>query len=456
MFQSPVTVLGIPGEIAKSSLLAPERAGIIVNDHGQLRIAAPLLTDTRRDMESAQQLRRHWVAVATERLASPRADDLFSYNVFACPLGTVAQCAGPIRPVFAQLGSGHVPLRGARGAFQTPMGRLLVARRMLGEEARQGAQGTDTERSHSMYSLGRHPNGTHLALAAAIGVASTVACSGQGHAGDDVDAGGSVMSDGRSLAEESAGAELGQATQELWGYGSHDTWSYNESSCSDPTGTDSVLAALAVATATELRRWQPVLDFQEVNGMLALTSRGKMRCADGECFNTQALLDLQKSSASNAEVRPGVRVNPSTLRLRLTWNHSQQIKCRYSWWNRCVAPEHEFRFLHSEPGACDVNYWFAVLDRDGNPLEARLNDLIDQLIWVDVEDNSYIQFQAEGSTIAIDPTYGLNEAGSTSAGSCSAACTMISSTNIAGRCCSCNGTRSYKRAIWSANAYLCQ
>lgn len=305
-----------------------------------------------------------------------------------------------------------------------------------------------------MYNLGASINGSHRALAAVGGLAAAVACGGPGHAGDEEEADGSEMFGSGSLAEPAA-AELGQATQELWGYGGYDTWR-NESSCSDPTGTDSVLAALAVATAMELRRWQPVLDFQEVNGMLALTSRGKMRCADGRCFNTQALLDLQQSSASNVEIRPGVIVSPSTLRLRLTWNHRQQVSCTYSWWNRCVTREHEFRFLHSEAGACDMNYWFTVVDRDGDPLEERLSDLMDQLIWVDIEDNSYIQFQTQGSTIAIDPTYGLNEAGSTTSGSCSAACTRISSTNVAGQCCACNGTRSYKRAPWSSNVYLCR
>ena len=79
-----------------------------------------------------------------------------------------------------------------------------------------------------------------------------------------------------------------------------------------------------------------------------------------------------------------------------------------------------------------------------------------RLIWVDIEDNSYIKFQSDGATIAIDPTYGLNEGSSTSSGSCSAACTKVSATDISGQCCTCSGTKRYKRSTWNASTYLCQ
>lgn len=250
---------------------------------------------------------------------------------------------------------------------------------------------------------------------------------------------------------EAGSSEIGQTQQAWW------SWSldYNAISCFDPTGTDSVLAALAVATASELRRWQPTLDFYVSGGSLQLTPTGKQRCADGECFNTQALLDMQKSY-SRIEVRPGVDVSPSLLRLRLTYNHEQQAKCTTSFWNRCSAPSHEFRFLHSEQGPCDMNYWFEVVDLQGNPLTYRLRDLEEKLIWVDVEDNSYIRFQVEGSTISIDPTYGLNESGSSTSGSCSAACTKVSSSDLTGQCCACNGTKKYQRSTFSSRVYLCR
>jgi hypothetical protein len=247
----------------------------------------------------------------------------------------------------------------------------------------------------------------------------------------------------------SSEAELGQAQQALWWYPTF------TSSCSDPTGTDSVLAALAVSTAQELRRWQPTVDFKVSYYMLALSDTGKARCADGKCFNTQALLDLQRDSAANVQVRPGVKISPSLLRYRLTTNYNAQKNCTYSFFNNCRVPEHEFQFLRSEPGSCDMNFWFDVRTPTGAPF-SNLQALHDTLIWVDEEDNSYIKFQTDGSSLAIDPTYGLNDTGTASTGSCSAACTKISSADVAGQCCSCNGTKKYARSAWSTTTYLCQ
>lgn len=281
-------------------------------------------------------------------------------------------------------------------------------------------------------------------LASLVVLASGVACSG----GDGFE---EFAEDNVSSATDVQPFEMGQAEQAWWSYGS---WSL-ESSCSDPTGTDSVLAALAVATAQELRRWQPTLDFQVSNNMLVLSTTGKARCPDGKCMNTQALLDMQKSYSS-IQVRPGVKVSPTTLKYRLTYNYKQQKECTTSFFSSCRAPDHEFRFLFSEPGACDMNFWFEVRTPQGALLGSALSSLQEKLVWVDAEDNSYIKFQTEGSAIGIDPTYGLNVTGAAAAGSCSAACTKVSTTDIAGTCCSCNGTKKYARSSWSAVTYVCQ
>jgi hypothetical protein len=59
--------------------------------------------------------------------------------------------------------------------------------------------------------------------------------------------------------------------------------------------------------------------------------------------------------------------------------------------------------------------------------------------------------------VAIDPTYGLNDEDTTSSGSCTAACTKITTTNIAGACCSCNSVqKTFKRSSFNVNTYLCQ
>lgn len=283
--------------------------------------------------------------------------------------------------------------------------------------------------------------------------ASSFACGGVDIEEETAASEGEEMNEMATLAADDEAmepGELGQASAAWWGY------SWNESSCYDPTGTDSVLAALAVATAQELGRWQPEDDFKESFGRLVLTPTGKARCADGQCWNTQALLDLQRDSARSVEVRPGVYVNPRTLRLRLTWNHDRQQDCLRSFWNGCRTPDHQFEFIAAEPGACDMNYWFEVRRPDGRLLGSSLDVLKKALVWVDIEDNSYIKFQNDGSTIAIDPTYGLNAGSATKSGSCSASCMKVSRANVAGQCCSCNGTKKYRRSAFNANAYLCR
>jgi hypothetical protein len=258
--------------------------------------------------------------------------------------------------------------------------------------------------------------------------------------------------DGES-AETPAEAELGTSEQELLGL-------ILPSSCGDITGTDPVLAALAVATATELGRWQPTKDFAIWSGKLALTATGKARCADGKCLNTQALLDFQKDTAAKAEIRPGVKVNPLLVRTALMLSYARQTTC-FSLLGLpiigCGVPEHKFKLIGTDKGTCDTNYWFQVQNAAGVPLSSKEMLALEKgLVWVNAEMNAYIAFQVNGNTVGIDPTYGLNTIGATSSGACSAACTKISATDVTGQCCSCNGTKKYVRSSWSATTYLCQ
>src|SRR5688572_9059525 len=83
-------------------------------------------------------------------------------------------------------------------------------------------------------------------------------------------------------------------------------------SCTNPDGTNSAMAAFAVAVAQDLGRWQAGKDFvvfgtsgwseSSLGGQQAikLTSgsdlsgpKGKSRCADGKCARVQAILDMQ-------------------------------------------------------------------------------------------------------------------------------------------------------------------
>lgn len=257
--------------------------------------------------------------------------------------------------------------------------------------------------------------------------------------------------------DEVEDAELGSVQQPLFGLGLGINFL---ESCNDPTGVDSVLAAMAVAAATELRRWQPKTDFDVWSGKLRLTATGKKQCADGTCFNTQALLDMQSDAAGSAEIRPGVRVNPLLLRTGLTLAYFRQATC-FSLLGLplvgCGVPEHKFTIAHTEPGKCDTNYWFTTTTPAGKALTSSAMKALEKgLVFLNTESNAYIQFQTNGNMVGVDPTYGLNEVGSTVSGSCSAACTKVSRSNIVGQCCSCNGMKKYSRSTWNANTYICR
>lgn len=250
-------------------------------------------------------------------------------------------------------------------------------------------------------------------------------------------------------------------------------------SCSNVDGTNSVMAALAVATAQELKRWQPSTDFTifGFNGpysgtsgwsetspgaqqAIKLTSTGKARCSDGKCAKVQALLDLQYDQANNKVKLPGnVVLNPAALRSRLVAKLGEQNTCDSRPANggsgNCPVETHALSFQYSSPGACDTNFYFQATKPDGTAL-AYPAQLKNKLLWVDVT-NPYVAFQSNGSLVSIDPTYGLNEDPGTVAGSCTAACTKISTTSVLGQCCTCNGVnKTFARSSWNANTYLCQ
>jgi hypothetical protein len=70
--------------------------------------------------------------------------------------------------------------------------------------------------------------------------------------------------------------------------------------------------------------------------------------------------------------------------------------------------------------------------------------------------NPYIAEQVSGNQVAIDPTYGLDASGTTSTGSCTAACVSVSVSSLVGHCCSCSGvTKAFSKAAWSPTTFLC-
>lgn len=126
---------------------------------------------------------------------------------------------------------------------------------------------------------------------------------------------------------------------------------------------------------------------------------------------------------------------------------------------------HQLTWAYTSPdGApCGVYDWFDIKRPNGNPL-ADPADTYVQLIFAGGKQtptgadlNPYIAQQVNGNQVAIDPTYGLDDTGSSSSGSCTASCLKISTTSLVGQCCSCNGlTKAFSKSSWNAVTFSCQ
>jgi hypothetical protein len=255
-------------------------------------------------------------------------------------------------------------------------------------------------------------------------------------------------------------------------------------SCTNPDGTNSVMAAFAVAVAQELGRWNASKDFIQNNtsglteasygpqqaiklatGSDANGKLGKSRCADGKCARVQALLDMQYEQANNKIYVQGtgstkVLLNPGALRSRMFAKWNEQKACdqnaRDGDNNSCTKEQNVLKFVSSAAGGCDTNFTFSAKGTTGAALKYP-NQLKKQLSFADTS-NPYINFTNLGNgNISIDPTYGLDEDPTGAVQSCAAACTKISSTSLAGLCCSCGGvSKKYVKAAWNNVTFLCQ
>jgi hypothetical protein len=232
-----------------------------------------------------------------------------------------------------------------------------------------------------------------------------------------------------------------------------------EALCANGDGVNSALAGLAVAAAKELRRWQSSRDFYvDSSFRLALTSTGKARCSDGRCWNTQAILDLQRAPFGSVKFG-SVTFNADNFRSRVVSEFNEQKICEARTGTgdaNCPAEEHLLTFKSQQPGACDTLFTFTATTPTGGALRSPAQ-LKNKLIFAGYPENPYLAFSSSASTVTIDPTYGLNESGSSSAGTCMAACVRMSSVDASGQCCTCGGrTLRYSRSTFNANTYLCK
>ena len=230
--------------------------------------------------------------------------------------------------------------------------------------------------------------------------------------------------------------------------------------CDNVDGVPSAMAGLAVATATELGRWEPTSDFEVKRGELRLTAAGKRRCDDGECWNTRAILDLQDAPPGEIALG-GESFDAASFRRTLARNFDEQRRCEAGGGrgrdrDSCHAERHELTLESVSPGACDTVYTFQATTPRGTLLK-KPEQLANRLIYVGYPENEYLSFTSTATSVSIDPTYWLNPTDDTSSGACSAACIKISRTSVAGACCSCNGAvGEFARSTWSPTTYTCE
>ena len=249
--------------------------------------------------------------------------------------------------------------------------------------------------------------------------------------------------------------------------GSSGGWgsSGGSSTCSNPEGTHSTMAAVAVAAAQEMGRWQPTTDFAigwvDNSEALVTTSAGRARCSGGVCPKTQALLDFQKNAAHQKVIFPGnIKLDSYALRSRMVAKFRDQLSCEMQPSNggttNCPVEQHTLTFLRSEKGGCDTNFFFQAKGTNGAPLRYPAQ-LKNKLQWAD-KTNPYVGFQSAGDVVSIDPTYGLNEDSTSQSGGCTVACTKISTNaNLTGQCCSCNNmNKKYIKSAFNPAIFFCQ
>jgi hypothetical protein len=237
-----------------------------------------------------------------------------------------------------------------------------------------------------------------------------------------------------------------------------------EASCTNPEGTNAMIAALAVAIGRELKRWQITTDFRLVAGpnwqtFMELTPTGLAQCSNG-CANVKALLFFQDARYDGQVVFPGgIKLSSYAYASRLVAGYGEQKVCEgrppnNTDPNNCFAEQHKLSLAYTSPGPCDVNYTFNARNPSGGMLQKPAL-LKNKLLWTGTT-NPYVAFTSTNSTVTIDPTWGLNETDNTTSGSCQTVCTKISTTtNFVGKCCAVSGKTGTMKQGANAATYKC-
>jgi hypothetical protein len=199
--------------------------------------------------------------------------------------------------------------------------------------------------------------------------------------------------------------------------------------CPANSGLNPSKAALAVAMANELGRWDPLNDLvMGGNGMTQLSSTGAGRCKDG-CKNTKGLLS-QQSDELLSWVDQNVFI-PNVLRsdLQSAFGRQRDLIANLTQNNKpALPPAHKLTLVGGPTnlgkGSCGPHYIYQVDNENGTALtSAQAANLPNALCYFGqgtCGGNPYLAFTAvttgcpSGRTcVAIDPTDGDNSSTST-------------------------------------------
>ena len=165
-------------------------------------------------------------------------------------------------------------------------------------------------------------------------------------------------------------------------------------------------------------------------------------------------IDVQNGSTSS-----GAPLGESTSKTK-TWQYYNM----FGFEPLLAIEPHKLLFNRQEGGGpCGNYYWYDVTAPNGTLLDDAASTYV-QLIFAGgkqtqsgADINPFIAQKVSYNQVAIDPTYGLNDSTSTSSGSCTASCLKVSTANVAGQCCSCNGSSmKFAKSTWSPVTFVCQ
>jgi len=201
------------------------------------------------------------------------------------------------------------------------------------------------------------------------------------------------------------------------------------SSCNTNNGILPTKASLAVAMATELKRWEPVTDLEfyyytTTDRMVRLTTAGNARCTamGSTCANTKALLNLQWQDVN--QVIDQNRFNATSYRYDLVQSVGRQKNRTTDLTNNnpgALAPAHNLTKVGGPTnlgiGACGPHYLYKPTNTNGTTYSKPAN-LANNLYFFGYPDNPFLAFTVTNGNVAIDPIDGDNSTPTTTSGSC--------------------------------------